>query len=338
MRLRLCLLFVLCLFLFLPCAAGENVLYPELTDPVDQRVQRLAIMFQRDDPFYEYPYNKDYLNGRGCQPISMANGVIAAFGVTDYDTAVQIALESTELLVPRESWNRGPVQAELLPSAIDPALLAADERHPATAGVVCAYPGAIAATADILDAAEIIQLLGAQTAPAIVSFRMAVNPSWEDAIRVIFALHDRGMDDAQLIITRAGAGKESHGTPLASGKSGHYLSALIHVGRFMQDQSVYILDSLPRALPGEDDETSVPGSFYRARYPFGTQREDNRFNLTFAPARIAPCVIRLSLRDASGLTGETSAEQLALRTKLMDPFILFGSGSVLLTLPGESKP
>lgn len=334
---RLSLLFLLVFLLAAPCAAGENVFYPELSDPVDQRVQRLAIMFQRDDPFWEYPYNKDYLNGRGCQPLSMANGIIAAFGVTDYDTAVQITLESTELLVPRENWTRGPVLAELLPSALDPVLLAADERHPATAGVVCAYPGAISATADALGASEAIQLLRMQTAPAIVSFRMAVNPSWEDAIRVIFALHDMGMDDAQLIITRAGAGKESHGTPLASGKTGHYLSALIHVGRFMKDCSVYILDSLPRAIPGEDDETSVPGSFYRARYPFGTQREDNRFNRTFAPARISPCVIRLSLRDTSGLTGKTSEEQLALRTDKMNPFILFGAGSVLVTLPDKAQ-
>ena len=53
------LFLLLLLTLLLPCAHAENVLYPELTDPVDQQVQQLAIMFQRDEPFFGVPYNKD---------------------------------------------------------------------------------------------------------------------------------------------------------------------------------------------------------------------------------------------------------------------------------------
>lgn len=325
-------LFLLALLLALPCALGENVLYPELTDPVDQYVQSLAIMAQRDDPFYAVPYNKGYLNGRGCQPISMANGIIAAFGVTNYDTGVQIVLESAELLVPAGQRKRSPVLPELLPSTIDPAALAGNEEYPVMAKTVCAYPGVINATSDVLDADEAIALLTAQQTPAIVSFRMSVYPSWEDAVRMIFAMHDMGHDDATICITRAGGGKDSYGTPFASGKTGHYLSALIHVGRFMQDGSIYILDSLPRAIPGE---TSNDGGVYRARYPFGEQRDTKHFNQMYAPARIQPCVIRLTLREAplSTLTGETTQEQLELRTSYLKSFTLYGSGSLLITLP-----
>ena len=294
------LFLLLLLTLLLPCAHAENVLYPELTDPVDQQVQQLAIMFQRDEPFFGVPYNKDYLNGRGCQPISMANGLIAAFGVTDYDTG-------------RDSYT-------------------ADTRFSTLRDTLYAYPGTVFATPETLTADEIIPLLVRQGAPGLISFCLSVNPSWEDAIRVIFALYDYGWSDARLIITRAGAGKEKYGTPFASGKNGHYISALIHVGKFMQDGSVYILDSLPRALPGE---TSEDGGIYRARYPFGEQNPDNHFNTHYEAARISPCVIRLTLREdfRDTLYSDTTADQLALRTDYMKSFTLYGAGSTMVTLP-----
>lgn len=327
--------FLLMLILALPGALSENVLYPELADPVDQYMQRLAVMSQRDPVFFGVPYNKDYLNGRGCQPVSMANGIIAAFGVTDYETGVQIVLESAELLVPRAQRKRGPVLPELLPEAINPLTLAGDERHPVMAETVCAYPGAIHAVFDTLGADEAAALLAAQQTPAIVSFRMGVDPSWEEAVRLIFSMHDMGMDDATICMTRMGAGKESYGTPFASGKTGHYISALIHVGRFMQDGSVYILDSLPRALAGESTEDGT----YRGIYPFVEQRETTHFNRHYDAARIQPSVIRLTLKEAAraGMTGETGEEQIALRTELLKSFTLYGVGSLLVTLPGDAQ-
>ena len=326
------LFLLLLLTLLLPCAHAENVLYPELTDPVDQQVQQLAIMFQRDEPFFGVPYNKDYLNGRGCQPISMANGLIAAFGVTDYDTAVQLTLEASKALVLPEQRKNGPVHPDMLPVVLGRDSYTADTRFPTLRDTLYAYPGTVFATPEALTADEIIPLLVRQGAPGLISFCLSVNPSWEDAIRVIFALYDYGWSDARLIITRAGAGKEKYGTPFASGKNGHYISALIHVGKFMQDGSVYILDSLPRALPGE---TSEDGGIYRARYPFGEQNQDNHFNTHYEAARISPCVIRLTLREdfRDTLYSDTTADQLALRTDYMKSFTLYGAGSTMVTLP-----
>lgn len=332
MRRRILFAFLLSLLLALPCAAEDNSLYPELTDPVDQHIQQLAVMFQRDEPFFAVPYNKDYLNGRGCQPISMANGLIAAFGVTDYDTAVQLTLEAAVALIPPDQRKNGPVHPAMLPVTLNPDTYAETDRFPVLKEIICAYPGTIAGTEKDLDAEEAIALIGEQRAPAIVSFCMDVNPSWEDAVRVIFSLYDTGLQDAMLILTRAGAGKESYGTPFASGKNGHYITALVHVGRFMQDGSVYILDSLPRAIPGESSEY---GSFLRARYPFGEQREDKPFNLHYEAARINPCVIRLTLKEdkRAALDGSVSDEQLALRTGYLKSFTLYGACSAMVVLP-----
>lgn len=314
------------------CALCEEDGYPALSDPVDQHMQRLAIMSQRDPVFFGVPYNKDYLNGRGCQPISMANGIIAAFGVTDYDAGVQIVLESSRLLVPDEKRLRAPVLPELLPPALNPETYAGSDRYPVMAETICAYPGRISATLDILSAEEAAALAEAHPAPAVLSFRMSVYPSWEEAVRLLFALHDMGMDDAMLCLTRMGAGKESYGTPFASGKSGHYISALIHVGKFMQDGSIYILDSLPRAILGESSDN---GGIFRGRYPFAEQRETKHFNRHYEAARIQPSVIRLTLKEdvRAALTGETTEEQLALRTDYLKSFTLYGTGSLLLTLP-----
>ena len=333
MRRHFFLLSLLLMLTFaLPCARCENVLLPELSDPVDQKIQQLAIMYQRDDPFFGVPYNKDYLNGRGCQPISMANGLIAAFGLTDYDTAAALTLEAAVALVPPEQRKNGPVHSAMLPVVLSRDTYESSDRFPVLKDAVCSYPGTIAGTEKTLGADEAIALINQQIAPSIVTFCMSVNPSWEDAVRVIFSLYDAGMSDATLILTRAGASKESYGTPFASGKNGHYISALIHVGKFMQDGSVYILDSLPRALPGEPSED---GGIYRARYPFGEQNEGNHFNRHYEAARINPCVIRLTLREEmqQALYSDTTADQLALRTDYMKSFTLYGACSALVVLP-----
>jgi len=333
MRRHFFLLSLLLMLTFaLPCARCENVLLPELSDPVDQKIQQLAIMYQRDDPFFGVPYNKDYLNGRGCQPISMANGLIAAFGLTDYDTAAALTLEAAKALVLPEQRKNGPVHSAMLPVVLDPGSYTSETRYPVLKDTICSYPGTIHATADTLNADEAIPMITGSAAPGLLSFCLSVNPSWEDAIRIVFALYDMGMSDAQLIITRAGAGKEKYGTPFASGKNGHYISALIHVGKFMKDGSVYILDSLPRALPGE---TSEDGGIYRARYPFGEQNAENHFNQHYEAARISPCVIRLTLREdkREALYSDTTADQLALRTDYMKSFTLYGAASVMVTLP-----
>lgn len=324
MRRFLLLLALLCLTC---CARAEDL------DPVDAMAQRLCILSQQDEAIGDIPYYHGTVYGRGCKLVSIVNGVIATYGVTDRDTAVGLVTETRNLLVPGERKGRRAASVQGMPELTDPVLCASRaEEYPNLAKTVGTYPGGVLVSPIQLNAQEVLELLdGAQT-PLMFVGRMTVHPDWTNTVKIIAALHDKGMDDATLCLACACAGTDTSGAPLRSGKNGHYVSALIHVGSFMESGTVYILDSLPRAI---GDEPFGREYQMHAQYAFVRDRATNAFNRNFTAARISPTVIKLSLTQTALDTLRAEPEETALerRVKLMNPLILFGSCVMLLSLP-----
>lgn len=332
------LLFVLALAA-LPAYAQDDPYYPSLTDPVDQAMQRLAVMSQKDERIAETPYNNGKLGGRGCKPVSIANGLIASFGVTDQTAAAGIVLETTQLLCPGK-MSSSRVELKRLPDVLDAGALSADE-YPYLSAMLGAYPGTISVTTEALSAnAVLAQLEGAQTPAMLVSF-MYVNNGWEDVVRILVALHDMGMDDATLCLSHAGAGMEDTTAPLRSGENGHYLGVLLHVGSFMKNGTVYVLDSLPRAISGESAGYQRD---YSTRYSFTLDDPEDDFNTRYEASRISPTIIRLSFREVEMQrlyklennpkpTAEEQHEALIkLRTRQLRPLMLYGSCVMMVSI------
>lgn len=324
------------LLLALMCLAPHG--YAQEANPVDERMQRLSVLSQRDEAIGELAYHTATVQRRGCMPVSIVNGLIASFGVTDRETAIGLVQEVLSLLVPRGSRGKEPVDLLNLPALLDPALRA-DEReaYPNLARTVGAYPGDVRVSQAQLGAREVLERLdGAQTPLMFVS-RMVVYPDWTDAVALMMALHGMGMDDATLCLACAGAGTETSGAPLRSGKSGHYLTVLFHVGTFAESGTVYVLDSLPRALAGESYAPYGQPDEMHAQYAFVQDSQENAFNRNFTAVRISPTVIRLSLTKTAleALHAEPEETALARRVKLMKPLILFGPCVMMLSLPGE---
>lgn len=327
----------LALLLALMCLAPHG--YAQETNSVDGRMQRLSVLSQRDEAIGELAYHTATVQRRGCMPVSIVNGLVASFGVTDRETAIGLVQETLALLVPRGSRGKAPIDLLNLSALLDPALRA-DEReaYPNLAGTVGAYPGDVRVTQARLSAREVLERLdGAQTPLMFVS-RMAVYPDWTEAVALLMALHGMGMDDATLCLACAGAGTEASGTPLRSGKSGHYLTVFFHVGTFAESGTVYVLDSLPRALEGESYKPYGAADEMHAQYAFVQDSADSAFNRHFTAARISPTVIRLSLTQNAleALRAEPEETALARRVKLMKPLILFGPCVMMLSLPGET--
>lgn len=324
----------LALLLALVCLAPHGT--AQEANPVDGRMQRLSVLSQRDEAIGELAYYTATIQRRGCMPVSIVNGLIASFGVTDRETAIGLVQETLALLVPRGSRGKAPVDLQNLAALLDPALRA-DEReaYPNLARTVGAYPGDVRVTQAHLSAREVLERLdGAQTPMMFVS-RMAVYPDWTEAVALLMALHGMGMDDAMLCLACAGAGTEASGAPLRSGKSGHYLTVLFHVGTFAESGTVYVLDSLPRALAGEPYTPYGAADEMHTQYGFV---QDSAFNRNFTAARISPTVIRLSLTQNAleALRAEPEETALARRARLMKPLILFGPCVMMLSLPGET--
>lgn len=324
----------LALLLALVCLAPHGS--AQEANPVDGRMQRLSVLSQRDEAIGELAYYTATIQRRGCMPVSIVNGLIASFGVTDRETAIGLVQETLALLVPRGSRGKAPVDLQNLAALLDPALRAdGREAYPNLARTVGAYPGDVRVTQAHLSAREVLERLDGVQTPMMFVSRMAVYPDWTEAVALLMALHGMGMDDATLCLACAGAGTEASGAPLRSGKSGHYLTVLFHVGTFAESGTVYVLDSLPRALAGEPYTPYGAADEMHTQYGFV---QDSAFNRNFTAARISPTVIRLSLTQNAleALRAEPEETALARRARLMKPLILFGPCVMMLSLPGET--
>lgn len=324
----------LALLLALVCLAPHGD--AQEANPVDGRMQRLSVLSQRDEAIGELAYYTATIQRRGCMPVSIVNGLIASFGVTDRETAIGLVQETLALLVPRGSRGKAPVDLQNLAALLDPALRAdGREAYPNLARTVGAYPGDVRVTQAHLSAREVLERLDGVQTPMMFVSRMAVYPDWTEAVALLMALHGMGMDDATLCLACAGAGTEASGAPLRSGKSGHYLTVLFHVGTFAESGTVYVLDSLPRALAGEPYTPYGAADEMHTQYGFV---QDSAFNRNFTAARISPTVIRLSLTQNAleALRAEPEETALARRARLMKPLILFGPCVMMLSLPGET--
>lgn len=328
------------LLLMLLCLATQAGAENEalLEDPVDRRMQRLSIMSQQDEAIAGITYNTATVRQRGCKLISVVNGVIAAFGVTDRETAAGLVPEALDLLVPGGKRSKRSVDLQNMPGLVDPVLRASQqEEYPYLAKTVGAYTGSVQVSGKQLGAQDVLEILGKAQTPFMFVGRMSVHPDWTDALQILTGLHEMGMDDATLTLACVGAGAKKHGTPLRSGDFGHYLTLLFHVGSFMEDGTVYVLDSLPRALAGEPYDTEGAP---RTQYAFVTDSPVKAFNLNFCASRISPTVIKLSLtpEELETLRAEPEETAFARRMKLYAPLIVFGPGAMLISLPEEAAP
>lgn len=319
------LLAVLC-----ACTAGgraaENA-------PMDAWMRNLSVMSQRDDAVAELAYNTATVQRRGCMTVSLANGMITTFGVTDPETAAGLVRETIALLVPRHLRGKAPIDLPGLPDLLDPALRAGErEAYPNLAKTVGAYRGGVRYLGGLLRTQEV--LCGLDGTQTLIVGRMNVYPDWTEAVQLLMGLHERGMDEAMLCLACIGAGTKCSGAPLRTGQSGHYLTVFFHVGSFAEDGTVYVLDSLPRALEGEPYGLTCE---VHTRYPFVDDSPANGFSRNYRAVRISPTVIRLSFTQEAldVLHAEPEETELAQRVKLMKPLILFGPGVAMLHLPEE---
>lgn len=327
------LLMLVCLA---PCVRAESD--GLLEDPVDRRVQQLSIMSQQDEAIAGITYNGATVRQRGCKLVSVVNGVMAAFGVTDRETAAGLVPEALDLLVPGGKRSKRSVDLQNMSKLVDPVLRAEQqEKYPYLAKTVGAYPGSVQVSGKQLAAQDVLEILGKAQTPFVFVGRMSVHPDWTDALQILTGLHGMGMDDATLTLACVGAGAKKHGTPLRSGDFGHYLSLMFHVGSFMEDGTVYVLDSLPRALEGEPYDTEGAP---RTQYAFVTDSPVKAFNLNFRASRISPTVIRLSLTPEALETLRAESEETAFARlkKLYSPLVVFGYGAMLISLPAQAAP
>lgn len=318
--------FALCLAMLLlswSCAAAQENLRPELSDPIDRAVQQLCVMSQRDEAFEGLNYNGGLMIYRGCQPVSLTNALVASMGVTDKQEASEMVIELTHLLVSQKNRKKGRIELERLDELLSQeARLQQAEAYPQLAKVIGGYEGEITLIADALDAQTVGDYFAQHPQDMLVG-RLNVYPDWTAMLEIAQRLHEMGLDDAWVSLANVSAGRKNSGTPLGSGESGHYLTLMLHVGSFVQEGRIYVLDSLPRALEGEESGRAF---VLRSPYPFTQKR--GGFKKLFDAGRISETVIRLTPKD----TQAWQSAPIEAREEMLEPLVLYGLGILMITV------
>lgn len=301
--------------------------------PLDEQMRRLSVMSQRDETIADIKYSNVDVRQAGCKPVSLVNGMVASLGVTDREVAAALVRETISLLVPQGQKNTGVVNLHAVNRLFEP------ERRwerksgwPGLETALAPYEGRVQLLPGKGDVQAMLNVLAEAEAPLLLVGTMGAYPDWADVIRVASLLHERGMDDATISLSCLSAGRDAHAAPLRLGKYGHYLSVLVPVGAFLSDGTVYVLDSMPRALEGEPYGGK---EVLRAQYAFvANGKKDRAFNENFEAVRISPTVIRLSLRPQALDTLRQAAPEQAedMRRAMMRPLEISGSGMALVTL------
>lgn len=303
--------------------AQADSIRPVLVDPVDQQVQRLHVVSQRDEALDGMEYNGGYMLGRGCQPASIANAVIASFGIENEQDAIGVIRETTSLLVMPHQQGKGRIELPRMPLLLDIRQRAEQtEDYPYLAASIGAYEGKTAFIEEQIDMEMLRAFIEETDGAFVLASRMTVHPDWTALLEIIDLLHKAGMDDAMVCLANVGVGTEESRAPLRLGDNGHYLTVLFHVGTFMQEGRMYVLDSLPRALKGEEWGYTVT-----LRRPYAFTMETSEFSRAFDALRIRETVIRLTLKDKA-LWMESDIEQKA---KTLNTLLLYGPGVLMIS-------
>ena len=226
------ILLTCCLFTFLPFAIAQEETpppfppLPALSDPLDQQMQQLAVIHQKDLRFDKLTYNQGRFSVRGCAPSSVANALIAAFNVTDPDIAEGVVHQMLRVLGPSNNYKRAPIDQTRLKNVLNPQYMAESaEKYPSLAAAIGSYPGIIDFSLDNLTTDVVQSAIDGHADEAyMITGRISVRDSWEEAVRILYALHSADEDDAILILSYAGAGTASGAAPLRTSSSGHYLT------------------------------------------------------------------------------------------------------------------
>ena len=306
----------------------------------------LAILSQWDERFFDnsFRYSNNYFRFGGCGPASASNGVIAALDVTDQDLAAEVLRDVMNLLT-KFSPVKNKIQVTWL-NYLDftreqLAAGAGDERYPALNQALRNYGGDIHYLEGFVNAETLAPLLpDPGSGPVIFHGSFNGNDRWANLREIIRVLTDAGYEDARFVLSVLGAGTEVTKSPFRSGTAGHYLCVCVSMKSFCETGELYVLDSLPRALAGEEfgaDMTPYHLQYdFLKRQKFSTSLDE--FNELFTVERVQPTIVRAmpigeALEAVNAASGTDTLPLDALMPYLNRVMQFHGSSHIFVVLP-----
>lgn len=330
-RFTACLMALICLFAP-PARAAE------LADVAD-----LTILSQWDERFQDetFRYNTTYFRYAGCGPASIANGIIAALSVTDQDLAAGL-MHDVLLLLTKNQPTKNRVQLAYLSylSATGGQLDEPNERYSSLNQAVRDFGGSIVYHPGYVNAKTLPDLLpNPGEGPYVLHGNFTNDNRWTALRELIQTLTDAGYEDVRIVLSFLGAGTSHTTSPFRSGTAGHYLDVCVSMAEFLQTGEFYVLDSLPRALSGED--YGDDSEFFIAYDFVGRQRYNyslDNFNALFRVERVTPTIVRVVPTGAAQRSVRAAHQNGSIPLDALMPSLdlvmqFHGTSHILITLP-----
>lgn len=300
-----------------------------LAETPAERLAQLDIIAQNDDRIQDeeyYYYDMPFTVG-GCLPASATNAMLALLGTPDTDTVPLVR----QFLNAMRKEEYGP--------AVDLAYLYYTVKSPRSSALaiqalrepVTRFYSYDTVTA-ITDRSRLLGANSEDTHP--LSFvKLTLHQRWGWIAETAAYLCENGHPDARIALCGVSVGTTESDSPMASGYYGHYVAFFLEAEEFCQTGTLYMLDSYPRALPGEP---SGEGAAFELAYPFALDA-DFAINQTYTATRIRPTVVQFSLRDDKLATlqalSQGASERFHLLQQYTQAITTFGDAYLVLYLP-----
>lgn len=324
--------------------------YPEnvkASSDIEGYLSNVSVINQREERFQtrDYRYMSHYFGENGCGPASISNALLALFNVTDSDTAFTFTEEVMRLVCDfHDKDNVATIDSlVLLDLDLKSYLKDKKEKYPVLYNLVSNYSGDIMYLNSRLTNDKLIEHLESDNSNDSYTYmyKFSMQDKWDYIIDIVNTLYKYEKYDTNLIFARIASGTRGTNAPFRSGDGGHYVTFAINVKDFYENGTIYMLDSLARAL---ENEKIGEGSRYKKYYDFVTNKNTfKEFNDIYNVTRVSDNVLKIGLTETKLATVHnllvSDANSLLddYRMMLLEPFITYGTGMTFLTIPGEEN-
>lgn len=269
-------------------------------NPFFIKSEQTPIINQYDDDFRanKFSYLNHYFWENGCGPSSVANAFISGLEVSDEQMAAAILHDVMHIMSLDPDRYAIDVKRFPLLATEDSAILQ-----------ICTANGWNIIAFDKQLTEQDLSTTFSDT-PIVILSKQIGNDYWSSAVRYIQYLYDQGYHDATVYLVRASTGTSSVSGPLAFGSAGHYVTFYMPVDEFIEQGSIYLLDSAASAIK---DEPFGKSEYYKQQYPFVAQPYAHKvFLQTFGIERIHPNIVRFYLLNPDETDRLTAAKLFKL--------------------------
>ncbi len=295
----------------------------------------LATISQFDEAFdsFRYDYWGTSFKYTGCGPASVTNALIASLGITDADVASSLTLdilhvlthysETEPLVFSRIQWLALPEKRRVLDTAN---------------GVLNHWGGTIRFSDSTLSAHDVLTAASDASSTLLIGSVIAGN-RWQFLCETAHSLYNSGHSSASICIAMLAAGTSSSGAPFQSGDAGHYVTLYVPVRSFCEEGTVYLIDSLPRALSGEEFNPDDAAAAFRHPYLFNPMSTRSyivqEFRDRCTVERVSLTMLRITPTHAFGEMTLAQAGSAAISTydQYLKTFGFFSDGKAFIHIP-----